>query len=153
VVVGVPDTELGDAVAQMRELAHAGDLPATVAIQPMIDSDGEAFIGLRGDTELGPLVAFGLGGIFVEVLARVGGRLAPFELDDAQELLAEFDDVGVMNGLRGSRPWDREELAAILVRAGRLVAAGRGWIGSVDINPLIFGPDGFVAVDGLCLIR
>jgi acetate---CoA ligase (ADP-forming) len=153
VLVGVPDSELGDAVAQMRELAHAGGLPATVAIQPMIDSDGEAFIGLRGDTELGPLVAFGLGGIFVEVLARVGGRLAPFELDDAHELLAEFDDVGVMNGLRGSRPWDREQLAAILVRAGRLVAAGRGWIGSVDINPLIFGPDGFVAVDGLCLIR
>jgi hypothetical protein len=89
----------------------------------------------------------------VEALGRVGGRLAPFELDDAHELLAEFEDIGVLDGLRGSRPWDREQLAAVLVSAGRLVAAGRGWIESVDINPLIFGPHGFVAVDGLCLIR
>jgi len=151
--VGVADAELADAVAQMRGLAHAEGFSAAVAIQPMIDSDGEAFIGLRGETELGPLVAFGLGGIFVEVLGRVGGRLGPFELDDARELLAEFDDVGVMNGLRGSRPWDREQLATVLVNAGLLVAAGRGWIESMDINPLIFGPEGFVAVDGLCLIR
>ena len=98
-------------------------------------------------------MAFGLGGVFVEVLGRVSGRLAPFTGADAAELIAEFDDLGVLSGVRGRRPWDREALAGILVQAGQLAAAGREWIDTFDINPLIFDGGGFVAVDGLCLLR
>ena len=57
-------------------------------------SHGEVFIGLTGASELGPMVAFGLGGVFVEVLQRVSGRLAPFVRRDAEEMIAEFDDLG-----------------------------------------------------------
>ncbi len=69
----------------------------------MITAQGEAFIGIRGRSELGPVVAFGLGGVFVEVLGRVSGRLAPFTAADAAELIAEFDDLGVLDGVRGGR--------------------------------------------------
>jgi hypothetical protein len=76
-----------------------------------------------------------------------------FRPADAAELIAEFDDLGVLNGLRGKRSWDRDALAAILVSAGTLAASGRDWIDTFDINPLVYGPDGFAAVDGLCLLR
>jgi hypothetical protein len=102
---------------------------------------------------LGPIVAFGLGGIFVEVLKRVSGRLAPLSFEDASELVAEFDDLGVLDGVRGQGAWDRQQLQDVLVSVGQLAAAGRSWIDTIDINPLIHGPDGLVAVDGLVVLR
>jgi acetate---CoA ligase (ADP-forming) len=151
--LAVPADDLATAVAELRALAGEHGLPALVAVQPMLQVEGEAFIGIRAQSELGPVVAFGLGGVFVEVFGRVSGRLAPFTAADATELIAEFDDLGVLNGLRGKRPWDRDALAAILVSAGTLAAGGRDWIDTFDVNPLVYGPAGFAAVDGLCLLR
>ena len=99
------------------------------------------------------VVAFGLGGVFIETLGRVGGRIAPMSYEDADELISEFDDTGVLSGGRGQRRWDRDQLRQILVCAGRLAAGGRGWIETFDINPLFCGPDGIIAVDALCLLR
>ncbi len=151
--LAVPANGVEAAVGELRALAGRDGLPDLVVVQPMIEAEGEAFIGIRGQSELGPVVAFGLGGVFVEVFGRVSGRLAPLVPADAAELIAEFDDLGVLNGLRGKRPWDRDALAAILVSAGTLAASGRDWIDTFDINPLVYGPDGFAAVDGLCLLR
>lgn len=152
VLLGVDASGLASAVAQLREIARADGLPAGVVVQPQLSSGGEVFVGLTGASELGPLVAFGLGGVFVEVLRRVSGRLAPLSGDDAQEMIAEFDDLGVADGFRGGRPWDRQQLADILVRAGQLAAGGRHWLTSMDLNPLIHTDDGFVAVDCVCFV-
>jgi acyl-CoA synthetase (NDP forming) len=108
---------------------------------------------MNGATELGPVVAFGPGGVFVEILRRVSGRLAPLSGDDARELLADFADLGILEGVRGGPPWDTKALVSILEAAGRLVAGGRAWVDSIDVNPLILTPEGVVAVDGLCLVR
>jgi hypothetical protein len=144
---------LGAAVAELRSVAAAAGLPSLVAVQPMVAGHGEAFVGIQGESELGPVVAFGLGGIFVEVMKRVGGRMAPMTQRDAAELVDEFGDTGVLDGFRGAPAWDREALAATLVAAGRLAAGGRDWIASIDINPMIVTAEGPVAVDGLCLLR
>lgn len=151
--VGVQGADLADAVAAMRQLAAEHAASETVAVQEMVSGSSEAFIGIRGSSDLGPIVAFGLGGIFVEILGRVSGRLAPMTHDDARELIAEFDDTGVLKGRRGQRPWDLDQLADILVGAGQLAAGARGWLDTFDINPLLMGPNGIVAVDGLCLFR
>lgn len=151
--LGVTADALADAMAGLRDLARRDGLPEVVAVQKMIDGAGEAFIGIRGRAELGPVVAFSLGGVFVGVLRRVSGRLAPFTGADAGELIAEFDDLGVLSGARGRPPWNREALAAILVQAGQLASADREWIETFDINPLVFDGTGFVAVDGLYLLR
>jgi acyl-CoA synthetase (NDP forming) len=153
VMIGVLSGGLAQAVDSLRAIAARDGLPATVAVQPQLSSQGEVFLGLTGETELGPVVAFGLGGVFVEVMRRVGGRIAPFGEVDAQKLIAEFDDLGVVDGLRGARPWDRRELGALLVKAGALVAGGSGWITSMDVNPLILTDKGFVAVDGVCFVK
>lgn len=150
--VGVDAAGLGAAVAELRAIAAADDLPPTVVVQPLVAGHGEVFVGLKGSTELGPVVAFGLGGVFVEVMRRVGGRMAPMTTEDAADLVEEFGDTGVLDGFRGNPPWDRAALAEVLVAASRLAAGGREWIESIDINPIIVTPDGPVAVDGLCLV-
>lgn len=152
VKIGVSATDLAPTIDELRALAVRNNLPPLVAIQPAIKGFGEAFVGAKGQTELGPLVVLGLGGIFVEVLKKAGGRLAPFSAQEAAALIDEFTETGLINGFRGQPAWDRDQLTQILVATGRLAAGGREWLASMDINPLIFGPDGFVAVDALLLI-
>lgn len=152
VELGVAAADLEAAVARMRDIARRDGLPGLVAVQPQIRAEGEAFIGLQ-NSELGPMVVFGLGGVMVEVLQRVGGRMAPFSHSEARSLIAEFEDVKVMHGFRGKPGWNLEALADLLVRAGELAAAGSGWLESLDINPLVVTGDGFAAVDALCLVQ
>jgi acyl-CoA synthetase (NDP forming) len=140
-------------VNELRELARAQDLPLAVAVQPQIHIDGEAFIGLKSDSGLGPMVVCGLGGIFVEVLKKVCGLIAPFGHADAIQALHQLDDTGVFEGLRGAAPWNREALASLLVSAGRLAVGGKSWISSLDINPIALSGDRFVALDGLCILQ
>ena len=141
------------AIAELRAIAAADSLATPVAVQPMISFAGEALLGVQGESELGPMVVFGLGGIFAEALRKVGGLMAPFGLPEARALIEEFREVKVMHGFRGRPAWDLEGLAGMLVAAGRLAVGGREWIASLDINPLLYGPDGFHAVDALLLLR
>ena len=73
VKINVAKADLGNAVGELRAIAAKDGLPPLIAVQPMVKSAGEAFIGIQGDSELGPLVVFGLGGIFVEVLKKSAG--------------------------------------------------------------------------------
>lgn len=75
--------------------------------------------------------------------------MAPFTAEVAAELIEEFADLKVLHGFRGRPGWDLDALAGILVAAGQLAARGREWIATLDINPLIYGPDGFHAVGAL----
>jgi hypothetical protein len=147
-----PD-DLEVAVADLRKIAVTDGLSDLVVVQPRLSGSGEVFLGLTGSTELGPVLAFGLGGVFIEVMKRVSGRVAPFSLVDAEELIAEFDDLGIVDGFRGGRPWNRAQLAQILLNAGDLLAGARQWIQSMDINPLIVTDEGFVAVDCVCFVN
>jgi acyl-CoA synthetase (NDP forming) len=151
--LGVDPADLPVAVKQLRGIADAHGLPPLTVVQPMVPVVGEVFVGVQGDSELGPLVVFGLGGILVEALGKVGGRMAPLDRADALDLIDEFAGLKVMHGFRGQPAWDLPALADILVAAGRLAVAGHGWLASLDVNPLIYGPDGFQAVDALCLVR
>jgi hypothetical protein len=137
-------------ISDLRDLASNRALPGDVVVQAMVSGDGEVFAGVVGRSELGPLVAFGLGGIFVEVVRRVGGRLAPMSDADADELLEEFADLGVFTGVRGRPPWDRPGLRGLLIKLGRLAAGAGHWLQEMDINPLILTGDGPVAVDAVC---
>jgi acetate---CoA ligase (ADP-forming) len=151
--VRVGAEDLRSVCADLAALASELGVLPTLAIQPMLSGYAEAFIGMNAASELGPVVAFGPGGVFVEVLKRVSGRLAPLSADDALGLLGDFADLGILEGVRGGPPWDVAALVPILEAAGRLVAGGREWIESIDVNPLILTTEGIVAVDGLCLVK
>jgi succinyl-CoA synthetase beta subunit len=144
---------LAAAITDLRAIAATDGLSPLVVIQPMLEIIGETLLGIQADSELGPLVVFGLGGIFVEVLNRIGGRMAPFDRDEARALIDEFVDIKVMHGFRGQPAWDLDALADILLAASSLAANGKSWISTLDINPLVYGPTGFQAVDALLLVR
>ncbi len=153
VALNVSAAELPDAVARMRGIAGDHAVSPTVAVQSMTASRGELLIGIDGSSELGPMVMLGLGGIFVEVLQRIGGRPAPLTKAAAEALIEEFRDLRLLHGFRGSQPWHLDQLADTLVGLGNLAAAGHGWIESLDVNPLLVTEDGLVAVDALCIVR
>jgi hypothetical protein len=149
---GLTAMSLPTAVAELRSLAERERVPSDLVIQPQVRSDGEAFLGVQS-TELGPLLVVGLGGVMVELIRRISLRLAPFGPREANELLDELQVPQLFAGFRGQRPWDRGGLSRIIVAAARLAAGSSAWLASLDLNPLVFGPDGFVAVDCLCILR
>ncbi|WP_457255093.1 acetate--CoA ligase family protein [Pedococcus sp. P5_B7] len=150
--IGVQTSDLAAVVNELRTLGSGLDLPTSVAVQPLVKIGGEAFVGVEGRTDLGPFVAVGIGGIFVEALSKFAGRLAPLRQHDAEQILEQLADIGVFEGLRGQQAWDREKLETLLVSVGRLASGSVDWLESLDINPLVVTENGYIAVDGLCIV-
>jgi succinyl-CoA synthetase beta subunit len=151
--IGVGPDQLGPVTAELRDVARQQGLPARIVVQPQVTIYGEAFVGAQPSTELGSLVVCGIGGVMVELLHMVAGRLAPLTPQDAEDMLDELAGARIFEGYRGAPAWDRAALAGLLQSAGRLAVGARGWLESIDVNPLVFGPDGFVALDGLAVVR
>ncbi|HDR9501108.1 TPA: acetate--CoA ligase family protein [Burkholderia cepacia] len=151
--LGVTEENFAQVVDELRALAERLGESPTVAVQPQYKISSELFIGINGASELGPLVVCGLGGIFVEILRKMAGRLAPFSRDEAERLVHEVNANGVLDGPRGTPPWPKEQLANLLSAVGDLAVRAHPWLESLDINPLALTPNGIVAVDGLAILR
>lgn len=149
----VSDARLLEVISELGDLAATHDVPPAVAIQPSIEVAAEAFLGLEPHADLGPLVVCGLGGVGVEANGAVTGRIAPLSAADVDDLLEELAEYGVFETRRGSVPWDAHELGELLRRLSSFALAASSWMQSLDVNPLAVTPDGFVAVDGLCVLR
>lgn len=104
----------------------------------------EIIIGATHDPQFGPLMMFGLGGIFVEVLKDVSYRLAPLSAWDAQDMIRDIKAYPLLAGARGGRPVDEEALANVLVSVSHLVDDFRE-IKELDLNP-VFVDGGLIAV-------
>jgi len=113
----------------------------------------EVIVGVTRDSTFGPLVMFGLGGVYVEALADVSFRLAPLTLADAWDMIEEVRSARLLTGLRGARPADRAALADAIVRGGQL-AADHPEIAELDINPLLVlaEGEGALAVDARIIL-
>jgi len=118
-----------------RTLAKDGEIDG-VLIQSMIGGGVETIIGVTEDPLFGPLVAFGLGGIHVEVLGDVRFRVAPLTDHDADELLHEIRGLPLLLGYRGHPPADLDALRELLLRVSRL-AVEVPEIVEVDLNPVM----------------
>ena len=149
--LGVRGDELSDVVADLRAVARRREVSGAVVIQQQLTVCGEAFVGVQRDSGLGPLVVAGVGGIFVEVLKKIAGRIVPVTGRDAEAMIEEIATSGVIDGARGRQVWPRDELASVIASVGRL-AESSPWLSSLDINPLVLTPGGFVAVDALALV-
>ena len=153
VVTGVKREDLAATALRMHALAERHDLSRDIIIQPQLRGRGEVLIGAQSGSPLGPIVLFGLGGIFVEALADVSARSAPFTAADASDMVAEIRGHKVLQGIRGQDPWDVEALIGILVGFSQLAAATSTWLESVEINPLMVTDNGYAAVDVSCILR
>jgi len=122
-----------------------------VVVAPMISDGIETILGVKRDPVFGPVVVFGLGGIFVEVLQDVTRRLAPFGVAEAHEMIREVKGYPLLEGVRGGEVADIQALAEALSRLSVLAHENRDRIDSIDINPFLVLPagKGAVAVDAL----
>lgn len=127
----------------------AGDRLEGYLVQPQIQGKREFVAGLFRDPEYGPVVMFGLGGIFTEVLADVSFRLAPLTRADAAEMLDEIRSSKLLGAFRGEAAADREKLIDTLIGISR-IGMEHPDVREIDINPLLITPEGRpVAVDAL----
>jgi len=110
-------------------------------VQQMAPQGLEVIVGAQRDSQFGPLVMFGLGGVYVEVLRDVAFRLAPLSEDEAREMVAETAAGRLLAGVRGQPPGDIDGVVETLLRAGQLMA-DLPQVSEADLNPLIVGPAG-----------
>jgi acetate---CoA ligase (ADP-forming) len=118
-------------------------------VQEMAPAGGiEVLVGMNRDPQFGPLVTFGLGGIYVETLQDVTFRIAPFSAREASEMLGEIRAHALLDGVRGQPPMDKAAITDTLLRVSQLVQDFPE-IAELDINPLMVYPnqDGAVAID------
>jgi acyl-CoA synthetase (NDP forming) len=116
----------------------------------MIEGGMETVIGTKRDPIFGPVVMFGLGGVYVEVLKDVTLRLAPIDHATAKAMIREIKGYALLAGARGKPPADLDALADALVAMSRFAAA-HPEVTSAEINPFIALPKGGVAVDALIM--
>lgn len=118
-------------------------------VQEMAPPGGlEVLVGMNRDPQFGPLVTFGLGGIYVEALKDVTFRVAPFTVRDAENMLKEIRAKALLDGVRGQPPVDKDAIIDTLLRICQLVTEYPE-ITELDINPLIVYPkgQGAIAID------
>jgi acetyl coenzyme A synthetase (ADP forming)-like protein len=117
-----------------------------VQVQQMIQGGQEVIIGAVTDASFGKLVAFGLGGVLVEVLKDITFRLAPANLEDAYSMLDGIQAAEMLKGVRGSEPVNREALAKLIVAVSELVSDFPE-ISEMDLNPVFASNSGAIAAD------
>lgn len=107
-----------------------------VIIQEMVKSKRELVTGIATDPQMGPMIMFGLGGVFVEVLKDVAFRIAPLTDIDAQELIRSVKAVKLLEGARGMIPAQMDKVEDTLLRISQLADQHR-FVKELDINPLM----------------
>lgn len=158
VVVGVE----GEAAVRAAFVRLTTEVPARagigteevegVLVQERVDGGRETIVGMHSDPQFGPLVMFGLGGIYVEVLGDVVFRVTPLTDVDAQEMVGSIRGAALLRGVRGESPSDTACIEEVLQRVSQLVG-NHDAIRELDINPWVALPRGGVAVDGRISVR
>lgn len=140
-----------DSLIERATMAQPDAKVDGVVVAPMISGGVETILGVKRDPVFGPVVLFGLGGIFVELLGDVTQRLAPFGVEEAHEMMREVKGFPLLDGARGAEPSDVDALAQALSRLSVFADENADRIESIDINPFLVLPkgQGALAVDAL----
>jgi len=121
-----------------------------VIVQQMGSGTVEMVIGLRRDPGFGPVVMVGMGGILIEVQKDVVFNRAPVTETEAARMLEKLKGKVMLDGVRGAPAVDRKALCQMISAVSRFGAASADWLEELDLNPVLAGPDGVIAVD--CLL-
>ncbi|UCD71654.1 MAG: acetate--CoA ligase family protein, partial [Syntrophobacterales bacterium] len=124
-----------------------------VLVQEMVEGGVETIVGVANRPPFGPVIAFGLGGMFVELLKDVTFRLAPIDEETATEMLSDIKGASMLDGYRGRPAAKKGELAKVIARLSELAIAFNKDVEELDINPLVVKGDRVVAVDALITLK
>ena len=153
---GAHKTESGGIALNLPDLDAVGEalqrIGLPVIVQPMIGGGAELLAGLVQDPVFGPLVAFGPGGVFAELIGDAGFRIAPLTDADAEELVLSGKAGRLVRGFRGAPPADVGSLTDLVHRLARL-GEDLPAVAELDLNPVLALPDRCVAVDARVRVR
>ena len=113
----------------------------------------ETVLGLTHDEVFGPVVMFGLGGVFTEILGDVAFRVPPVTQADARAMVDGLRGRALLDGVRGSPPVDLDAVVAAVTALGRLALDLADEVAELDVNPLLARADGVIALDALVRTR
>ncbi|MBU4313297.1 MAG: acetate--CoA ligase [Actinobacteria bacterium] len=123
-----------------------------ILVQEFIKDKKETIIGMSEDPQFGPMIMFGLGGIYVEALKDVSFRIAPLSRQVAREMVKEIKTIKLLKGIRGEDPSDIDSIIEIILRVSQLVTDFPE-IMEMDINPLFVKKQGEGSIAGDVRIR
>lgn len=140
--------EYADLIEKLRERDLLEGLEGVI-IQEMVKGNREMVCGIATDPQFGPMMMFGLGGVFIEVMKDVSFRMAPLTDIDAMEMITGVKAYDLLQGARGTTPAQLPQLQECLLRLSQLVG-DYPFIEELDINPLIISEKNGegIAVDG-----
>ncbi|MBQ7764604.1 acetate--CoA ligase family protein [bacterium] len=145
--------EYQDLIAKLTERGLIDGLEGVI-IQEMVKGNREMVCGIATDPQYGPMMMFGLGGVFIEVMKDVTFRIAPLTDIDAKEMIKSVKAYKLLEGARGTKPAQMEQIEETLLRLSQLVNDFK-FIDELDINPLLISEktgEG-IAVDGRIKVR
>jgi acyl-CoA synthetase (NDP forming) len=138
------ESEAEEAYDKMKKLVK--NPSSGVLVQKMVSGGKEVILGSKHDPSFGPVLLFGLGGIYVEVFKDISLRVAPINRSEAEEMISEPKTSIILKGIRGERPMDTKALVENLLRLSQLVTDFPE-IEGIDINPVKVLEKGAIAVD------
>ena len=144
--------EADEVRAAWREMARAFSEQKMegVSVQSMAPPGVEAIIGVANDATFGPVLMFGLGGVFVEVLKDVSFRSLPISASDARDMIEEIKGYALLQGYRGYSA-DIPALERLILTISDFVLANPE-ISEMDLNPVFLYPDGYCVVDARIIL-
>lgn len=124
-----------------------------VLLEKMVPNGVELIIGLQNDSQFGPSIMVGLGGIYTELLKDVSFRVLPITKDDAIKMLNSLRGRDILKGFRGSKAVNMDMISEAIVNIGTLGVDLAGKYESIDFNPIVVYPDGYFVVDAKIILK
>lgn len=150
----VGEAAMRDAREAILDACRAYDANAEiegVLVTPMAKKGVEVIVGVIRDPIFGPVLMFGLGGIFVEILEDVAFRAIPLSRHDARSMVEQIKAKRILEGVRGESAVDKEALVDLLLKVSSIVAAYPD-LKELDLNPVIVNADGYAVVDARVIV-
>jgi acyl-CoA synthetase (NDP forming) len=141
-----------DEILANAKRAEPGAKVLGVSVQQMAKPGTEVIVGMTTDDQFGPVMMFGLGGIFVEVLKDVAFRVVPLEERDARSMIDDIKSRAILDGVRGQPAADLGALADTILKVSRFVEQ-HPEVKELDLNPVFAYADGAMTVDARIVVE
>ncbi|HET6717130.1 MAG: acetate--CoA ligase family protein [Nitrososphaerota archaeon] len=124
-----------------------------VLLEKMVPNGVELIVGLQNDSQFGPSIMVGLGGIYTELFKDVSFRVLPVTKNEAAKMLESLRGKDILKGFRGSKPIDLDMLSQAIANIGTLGVDMAGKYESIDFNPVVVYPDSYYVVDAKIILK
>ena len=146
------EKEVKEAFLRLSSLQDKGKRIEGFILYPFQRHDLELSVGMVRDSQFGPVITFGLGGIWIEVFQDIAFGIAPLSPQEADAMLDSIRGHSLLKGFRAQEPADRESLSELLVRVSRM-ALEEGEIREMDLNPVFPMEKGYFIADSRIIIE